>query len=430
MRTIAKLSCLAIAVSSALLPFTISSASESSAQKPPAAEVPGAMTFTTQLTLATGTYGVGQPSAMKVSDALEAQNVAAQLFTSIRERTLSTYVSSGIELDGAGRETGRYWVNFTEQPPKWVRKELDGRTFQTAVTWGFNASAARLSELTQQLSEQLAKDPDVVHYDVGPTEALGASGIDIKLVPNGDLDPQALAADAVSAANAAAAAQGGNMRAMAAVAVPVVYAGASDVGLTFQTDIKGGYSTSGCTLGFTANYGGQAGVITASHCDSPDGYWPYENQGSFVIGAPTLDALGQQWDVQFNPRFSDAHTVGRSFKSSASGTITDVTAVVDPQPNQSLCKYGKVTDRDCGQTNPLRVAERDRCAGFSFQGQSFVYTVCHAYRMSRAVTTYGDSGGPWFAGTGAYGITIGADNTSSWFTGTWVAQQLGLYFRR
>lgn len=427
-----ELSSMALVASSALLPFTVSSAESGPMAASPGPEVTGPMTFATQLASAVGSFDAGQATSVRMTeDPLEAQNVAAQMLSAIRERTSETYVSSGVELDGAQRPTGRYWLNFTVQPPEWVQKQLDAQSFPTVVTWGFNASANRLSELTKQLSDQLGSNPDVAHYDVGPSEGMGVSGIDIKLVASGDREPAALAEQAVGAANAAIAPQAGVDSKVdePSSAVPVVYEGASDNAQAFGTEIKGGYSTSGCTLGFAANYGGQAGVVTASHCDDSDGIWPYNGQ-NYIIGAPTLDALGQQWDVQFNPRYNSNHTVGRSFKSSAGGAITDVTAVVDPMPNQSLCKYGDVTDRDCGQTNPLTVAERDRCTTFQFLGGSTNYTVCHAYRMSRSVTTQGDSGGPWFSGGGAYGTTIGQGDYS-WFTGMWVASQhLGIYIRR
>lgn len=60
---------------------------------------------------------------------------------------------------------------------------------------------------------------------------------------------------------------------------------------------------------------------------------------------------------------------------------------------QVVCKNGKAAFRDCDT-----VMKRNVCAGFIY---------CRLVQTENQYTALGDSGGPWYYGYTAYGITMG-----------------------
>lgn len=417
----------AVAVSSATVAVALALTQPAASGPPRESKGPLVLSATPSQALSRLEVGQGAAgAALKVggSEDLEAQSKAVGIFDQLRSLAPGAFVSGGVIRDEKGVATGEYFVNFTEAPSEAQIALLELQPFQTVVSWGFPAAESELVGLSRELVERLDVDPAISAMQVGPisdpTDPT-RSGIQLSVSPTAlGEDPSAAVERALEAVNASAAVAG-----FAPNSIPVVWnpGTTEELSATFDATIRGGHRINSCTSGFTANYGGAAGVLTAGHC-SGSGGWLYDN-GSGIIAAPTFDGEhAYRMDVQFHPRASSAHTVAKDFKVTSGGQHNAVTGVGNPGSGQALCKYGNVTHRDCGESNPLYVDEVNQCR--TFEGQA----VCHAWSMNRTVTTNGDSGGPWFVGGVAYGLTIGHGSDGSWLTGAGQLDGVGVWVRR
>lgn len=150
----------------------------------------------------------------------------------------------------------------------------------------------------------------------------------------------------------------------------------------------------GCTSGFVvANEAGTRGVTTAGHCDnalSDDGA-ALNFRGQHI---------GNHGDVQWH---SGPQPRPPSFYAgNANATEVnrrDVTAVNAPVVGQSLCKNGRTNHAQCQEVRRLAV-----CNG----------AACNLVQMGARLSAGGDSGGPVYWGTTAYGLHQGWHYDPSW----------------
>jgi streptogrisin C len=141
--------------------------------------------------------------------------------------------------------------------------------------------------------------------------------------------------------------------------------------------------------------GGVDGMTTAGHCDNSQ-QWALTGEWlTYVVQART-GSNDEQW--------SRATTFTASFKNWAADDLTGYRAITAKRSyaNQSVgdwvCKYGKMTYFDCGEIISKHGAI---CSGFAtdFLGIEV---------ESPYGTTFvegGDSGGPWYTGGTALGIS-------------------------
>ena len=150
-----------------------------------------------------------------------------------------------------------------------------------------------------------------------------------------------------------------------------------------------GYNPSYCTGGFIVRQGTplRYGVLTARHCTS----WPTVYDGNSTNGS-VYHASGRDLRVIWLNG-----SVTRTFRSNTS-TYTTATGQGDPSIGYFLCRWGKVTGRQCGS-----VYDDNYCSTGVLPGT----TQCGLYKVSPTNVVGGDSGGPWFTGGRAYGITSG-----------------------
>lgn len=145
---------------------------------------------------------------------------------------------------------------------------------------------------------------------------------------------------------------------------------------------KGGMVYSSCTGAFIVKSGSTRGVSTAAHCTSK----PSSYDGN---GLGTSSALSDR-DVRWT-RFSSGSSSNNVFQYTSGGYRT-ATSSGNPSIGSVVCKYGKVTGYFC--TSVLR-------AGESYNGYSSIY------KTSAGSVQGGDSGGPWYYGNKAFGVTSG-----------------------
>ena len=149
--------------------------------------------------------------------------------------------------------------------------------------------------------------------------------------------------------------------------------------------VYGGGSLSSCTAGFPVRRStdtSQHGLTTAGHCGNSQAY-----EGRSVLTFISAHE-GAQGDMQWH-RSSEA--VGNQFYYD-SGARRNVATYGHPTPGISVCKYGKTSGATCDEVYQLNQC-RDQ--------------YCGLVMTHRRKAAGGDSGGPWYWGTAAYGVHSG-----------------------
>ena len=159
-----------------------------------------------------------------------------------------------------------------------------------------------------------------------------------------------------------------------------------------------------CTGGFIAKtVGGTRGIATAGHCPNSFSYTYCgtctEWSTSYLYGHE-----GTWGDFQFST-VSDAELDDFYFDF---GLIRDVAAVSNPVQNQNICRFGHTTGAHCSHVYNLSVCST--VGGVTW---------CKLVRMDNQTSQGGDSGGPWYWGTTAYGIHHGSVTTTFGLDDVW-----------
>ena len=167
----------------------------------------------------------------------------------------------------------------------------------------------------------------------------------------------------------------------------------------FATAISGGDAITGsggrCSLGF--NTSGNTG-ITAGHCTGGISSWN-DAAGNYYGPSIAANFPGQDYGLIRN----DGGLSQPGDVNLYNGSYQDITGAADPYVGLSVCKSGSTTGLTCGQVTQVGI------------------TICYAqgcvYNMaeSTAYVQPGDSGGAWFAGGTAIGITSGMGGGYSYF---------------
>jgi len=168
---------------------------------------------------------------------------------------------------------------------------------------------------------------------------------------------------------------------------------------SFDTAISGGDAITGsggrCSLGFnTTNNTG----ITAGHCTAAIASWNDPN-GSYY--GPSIGASfpGNDYGLIRN----DGGLAQPGDVNLYNGSYQDITNAADPAPGMSVCKSGSTTGLTCGTVYQV--------------GMTICYAEGCVYNMAQsdAYVQPGDSGGSWFSGSVAVGITSGMGGGFSYF---------------
>ncbi len=160
---------------------------------------------------------------------------------------------------------------------------------------------------------------------------------------------------------------------------------------TPAADIYAGLALSRCTSGFAVQQSGTRGITTAGHCRNDITY-----QGKQLPFKQ--EQYSSSYDVQWHtaPDF----TVRARFQTGFS--VRSVTATKDhgsQNVGDFVCKHGKTTGYTCGYITS-RTFKPSYVPNAS---ASFI----RVHRDDVILVKTGDSGGPWFNGNTAYGITSG-----------------------
>jgi streptogrisin D len=168
---------------------------------------------------------------------------------------------------------------------------------------------------------------------------------------------------------------------------------------SFEIAISGGDAITGsgsrCSLGFSTT--GNTG-ITAGHCTSAIPSW---NDPSGAFYGPSVGASfpGNDYGLIRN----DGGLAQPGNVNLYNGSFQDITGAGNPTPGMQVCKSGSTTGLTCGQVTQT--------------GMQICYAQGCVNNMaeSTAAVNPGDSGGAWFAGSTAIGITSGMGGGFSYF---------------
>ncbi|NUW39019.1 hypothetical protein [Nonomuraea rhodomycinica] len=146
-----------------------------------------------------------------------------------------------------------------------------------------------------------------------------------------------------------------------------------------------------CTTGFTVKKGSTTGISTASHC-SDDSKLRYHNHDTneYTIVTRKGRHSGGHGDVAWYSRGS--YTAAKTFYY-----------------NKGKTRY---VDETRWAVQGVRLSNYGRTSGYKSSAKIYrinlcVDRECDLVAMDKMVTKGGDSGGPWFNGTSAYGIHKG-----------------------
>lgn len=165
--------------------------------------------------------------------------------------------------------------------------------------------------------------------------------------------------------------------------------------------LNGGQHLSTCTSAFAVQNGsGTKGVLTAGHCDSSQSF----NTRTLQFQS---EAFSGSQDVQWHtpPALPEFYVTNRiqdgTFDTSTPyyRFITATKARSLQFVGESVCKYGMTSGATCGTISSTTFAP-----GY-VPGAASTFIVVTSATQDQAEP--GDSGGPWYSGSTAYGVTSG-----------------------
>jgi hypothetical protein len=174
-----------------------------------------------------------------------------------------------------------------------------------------------------------------------------------------------------------------------------------DLGITGGRRLEGREPSDGktyfCTTGFVVTDGARSGIVTAAHC--PDSVYYTDASGARV----TLEFVGgwgaQFQDVQVHVGPSEQQPVFRASVADRPQLARRLRA--DTRAGETVCHRGEASGYSCSEVELTDFAPPGTLCGGA----------CHPTWMtvSGPGCRGGDSGGPVFAGTTAFGIVKGSN---------------------
>lgn len=155
---------------------------------------------------------------------------------------------------------------------------------------------------------------------------------------------------------------------------------------------RGGLAYSTCTGGFIVSSSGVYGISTAQHCATK----PATYDGSTTGSSTALGGRDVRWTrfIIASPSRTFQYDFGKFRAATGSG---------DPVVGTVACKFGNTTGYSCDT-----VESSGNCTTYAGWPQ-----FCGLFRTANNYVSPGDSGGPWFYGNTARGITSGYSSGDS-----------------
>lgn len=163
----------------------------------------------------------------------------------------------------------------------------------------------------------------------------------------------------------------------------------------------GGTDLSGCTGGFTIENDTEEGILGAQHCSNTQTYNGFGSDGTYSL---TFEAETETASSESQWHSNSSHVAPGEFYGSSTSTRRTVDAAATRSSltvDGTACHRGATTGYSCGSI----VTKTDQPSG---AGCPISPTACSSTWIivegDNLACSGGDSGGPWFFGSTAYGI--------------------------
>jgi hypothetical protein len=313
--------------------------------------------------------GLAARSGITLSEAIDAygwHESFSKLVSELRTRWPDEVAGARIEVQYA-----RPWIAFRGRIPADAERLVAGFPKKILVYENRGFSEAELVEhLTNAHYAILAQRHLVKTASSGYDVSTGAITIRVELVASANSGSRASSLSALMKALP----RDGDVRPITIEIVDEVHAG--------QDVIYGGGSLTTCTAGFTVVGAITRGISTAGHCGNTQSY---EGRSLRFIN----EHIGSSGDLQWHTRDGESHVNQFYYQPGLRRFVYATGAAVE---GQGLCRYGKTTGYRCDFVYQL-----NHCNG----------SACGLVAMQNDQASPGDSGGPWFYDTTAYGIHQG-----------------------
>lgn len=172
-----------------------------------------------------------------------------------------------------------------------------------------------------------------------------------------------------------------------------------------KINVTVGSNTYICTAAFPIkrNGGSEIGVLTAGHCRGP-GPWKYNTTpNAFYSPYPNSQSTttGSSTGGDFRWHHSKSMFNGRTYVGK-SGQSTIFVAAHLASVGNGMCVYGRTSARTCSTVKAINQAYT-----IAIPDAGEYRTISPLIQLKDGKTLGGDSGGPWYYGTSAYGIHSG-----------------------
>lgn len=316
---------------------------------------------------------------------LALQPAAGRLDTKLR--VVAGEIFAGLWLEHEPRFVAQ--VRFTDPVRgEEILRRLAGDLDLEFAVGGAGASQARLEALQREILRRLRE----------PGPGAVAADVDLDLPRNRVEIFAAAPAEAARALDRLAAADRGLLQLVpvAALAQPAAASAPGPLAGPALGSLRGGRALSSCTTGFPArDAAGRLGVLSAGHCPE---FQVYRDYGEVLPWAGALFTGGR--DVAFY-QTSPALAVGNELDAGLGPRRVLRTRGRDEQPVGALvCRHGMTTAYRCG-----RIVSKRLCPAYvPACAPTFVRV---GSLDGQPLSSFGDSGGPWFLESEAYGIHSG-----------------------
>lgn len=285
------------------------------------------------------------------------------------------------------------WMSFTSDAPNAALEAIDAFVAEHPNVTVKVRSDAAMNEGDLEAMIEVAHFAVLEHdavVDASTVFDTDTHQLTTTVVLNRDTDDQEV--DELVDVAIAAIAEAGLRHALKTVDVVVLVSKAGDLGgLDAGNQHLGGELLNGigCTSGFVVIQDGTGtlGVSTAGHCG---------NNGATDDGVALTfrgEHFGNNGDVQWHtgpqPSPSDFYAGDANNTEVNRRTVTELGA---PVVGQSLCKNGRTNHRQCQEVRRLHVCRQN---------------ACNMVQMGARLAAPGDSGGPIYWNTTAYGLHSG-----------------------
>lgn len=307
------------------------------------------------------------------------------------------------------------WIQFKNEPSNEALAVVRSKLSEVTIDYGAPASYNELNEL----SERLIANVNDSNPDISATTAYDSERREVAVVYS---PVEGMSAEEVKRVIDDAIVTTAHDYEQDQLPLPVASRATDKAGDNYEATVEGGrnLNTAGvvgsdgsCTGGFTATRNGDRGILTAEHCF--DNLW-YGTVAGIITTNPAVPTLATI-DAQYHRTITgNGHVTNAQFRATGFDASDDriTQSYASPALNQTVCHWGRSSYYACGE-----VIDTDDCRTLGDGNYR-----CGLTTTSPNTSDGGDSGGPWFLTSTAYGLHTSGSNSGDTSTFTKIGRIL------